>query len=110
MTKQIFLGEFELVVLLAVMRLGDEAYGVTIMREIEERTGRSASRGAVYITLERLEKKGYLKSHFADPTPERGGKAKRYFKIESLGVRALRDSGRALSGMWSGLEQVLGRL
>ena len=70
MTKQIFLGEFELVVLLAVLRLGDEAYGVTIMREIEERTGRSASRGAVYITLERLEKKGYLKSHFADPTPE----------------------------------------
>ena len=110
MTKQIFLGEFELVVLLAVLRLGDEAYGVTIMREIEERSGRSPSRGAVYITLDRLEKKGYLRSHFADPTPERGGKAKRYFKIQPAGVKALRESGRALSGMWSGLEQVLGRL
>ena len=110
MTKQVFLGEFELVVLLAVLRLGNEAYGVTIMREIEERTGRSASRGAVYITLERLEAKGYLRSHFADPTPERGGKAKRYYRMQALGIKALRDSGRALSGMWNGLEQILGRL
>ena len=110
MDEQIFLGEFEVIVLMAVLQIGDGAYGVTILQEIEERTGRAVSRGAVYITLDRLEKKGYLSSWFADPTPERGGKAKRYFKVEAEGIAALRTFCNAIAKMWKGLEPVLGDL
>jgi PadR family transcriptional regulator, regulatory protein PadR len=98
------LGEFEQLVLLAVLRLGDSAYAVSIRREIEERTGRSVSRGAIYITLDRLEKKGYLVSRFADATAERGGRSKRYYEVRPVGARALRDSWSAIRKMWEGLE------
>jgi DNA-binding PadR family transcriptional regulator len=98
------LGEFEQIVLLAVLRLGDEAYGVPIRQEIEKRTGRSLTVGALYRTFDRLEDKGYLTSWFSDPTAARGGRAKRYFKVEPPGVRALRESRDALAAMWEGLE------
>jgi PadR family transcriptional regulator, regulatory protein PadR len=103
------LGEFEQVVLLAVLRLGDTAaYAVAIRGEIEERTGRSVSRGSVYITLDRLETKGYLRSWLADPTPARGGRAKRYYALKPRAVDALRDTRQALLAMWRGLDGVLG--
>jgi len=108
MTGVSSLGEFEHVVLLAVLRLGDEAYAVPILDEIERCTGRSISRGSVYITLDRLETKGYLRSRLADPTPERGGRAKRYYALRPRAIAALRDSRRALVALWRGLDRVLG--
>jgi len=101
------LGEFEHVVLLAILRLGDEAYAVAVRDEILERTGRDVSRGSIYITLDRLETKGYLRSHLADPTPERGGRAKRYYTLRPRAVEALKESRRALVALWRGLESVL---
>jgi len=98
------LGEFEQIVLLAVVRLGENAYGVPIRAEIEKRTRRSLTVGALYRTLDRLEDKGYLASWFGDPSPERGGRSKRYFRVEPLGVRALRQSREALAAMWDGVE------
>jgi DNA-binding PadR family transcriptional regulator len=102
------LGEFEHMVLLAVMRLGeDSAYAVAVLDELERCTGRSIARGSVYITLDRLESKGYLKSWLADPTAERGGRSKRYYMLRPRAVEALRESRRALVALWSGLEGVL---
>jgi DNA-binding PadR family transcriptional regulator len=101
------LGEFEQVVLLAILRLGDDAYAVTVRDEIQRCTGRDVSRGSVYITLDRLETKGYLKSRLADPTPERGGRAKRYYALRPRAVDALRENRRALVALWRGLETVL---
>jgi DNA-binding PadR family transcriptional regulator len=83
------LGQFEELILLALVRLRDNAYGVTIRQEIEKRTGRQVSVGAVYTALERLQQKGYVSSRVGDPTPERGGRAKRFFKIEAPGLDAL---------------------
>lgn len=99
-----YLGEFEQVVLLAVLRADDEAYAVPIRREIEKRTKRSVARGALYVTLERLEEKGYLESWLADSTPERGGRPKRYYKVCPPGVSALEQSWKALQRMWEGVE------
>ena len=99
------LGEFEQIVLLAVLRLGENAYGVPIRREIEERTGRSLTVGALYRTLDRLEEKAFVTSWFSDPIPERGGRSKRYFKVEPSGLRALRESRAALIAMWEGLDR-----
>jgi DNA-binding PadR family transcriptional regulator len=96
-------GEFEQLVLLSVLRLGDEAYAIPIREEIEKRTGRSVSRGAIYITLDRLEQKGYLDSWRSDPLPERGGRSRRYYRVRPLGVRAVKESWKALSKMWEGL-------
>jgi PadR family transcriptional regulator, regulatory protein PadR len=79
MSKRGFLGEFELMVMLALIRLGDEAYGVPVSRELEKRRGREVSLGSIYAALDRLEQKGLICSCLGDPTPERGGKAKRYF-------------------------------
>jgi len=101
------LGEFEHVVLLAVLRLGEQAYAVAVRDEIAARTGRDVSRGSIYITLDRLETKGYLRSRLADPTPERGGRAKRYYTLRRRAVEALRESRRALVALWRGLEGVL---
>jgi len=98
------IGEFEHIVLLAVLRLGDEAYGAAIRREIEARTGRSLTVGALYRTLDRLEMKGYVSSRFGDPTPERGGRSRRYFRVKPVGIRSLRASREALAAMWEGLE------
>ena len=103
------LGEFEHMVLLAIMRLGDDAYAVPVRDEIARCTGRDVSRGSIYITLDRLETKGYLKSRLADPTPERGGRAKRYYALRPRAVDALKESRRALVALWSGLEAVLAR-
>jgi PadR family transcriptional regulator PadR len=104
MARREHLGEFEQIVLLAVLRLGDHAYGVPIRQEIEKRTGRSLTAGALYRTFDRLEDKGYLTSWFSDPTAARGGRSKRYFKAAPLGVRALRESRDALAAMWEGLD------
>ena len=101
------LGEFEQIVLLAILRLGDKAYGVPIRLEIERRTGRAVTVGALYRTLDRLEDKGYVASAFSDPTPERGGRSKRHFKLRPLGVRTLRASRDALTAMWEGLEPLV---
>lgn len=98
------LGSLEYIVLLALVRLGPDAYGMTVRREIEKRTGRDVSIGAVYATLERLETKGYVSSFTGEPTAERGGRAKRLFKIEAEGQRALRTSQDAIRKMTVGLK------
>ena len=103
------LGEFEQIVLLAILRLGDQAYGVPIRQDIERRTGRALTVGALYRTLDRLEDKGYVASAFSDPTPERGGRSKRYFKVKPIGLRSLRASREALTAMWDGLERLVMR-
>lgn len=97
------LGDFEQIVLLAILRMDKQAYGVRIRREIEERTGRSLTVGALYRTLDRLEDKNYVTSWFGDPSPERGGRAKRYFKVQPAGLRALAESKEALTAMWEGV-------
>ena len=98
------LGEFEQMVLLAIAHLRDEAYGVPIVEEIERRTGRSVARAAVYISLRRLEEKGFVSSWMGQPTAERGGKSRRYAKLTTAGARALRESRRAAERMWQGLD------
>ena len=98
------LGEFEQMVLLAIAHLRDEAYGVPIVEEIERRTGRSVARAAVYISLRRLEEKGFVSSWMGEPTAERGGKSRRYAKLPPAGARALRESRRAAERMWQGLD------
>jgi len=103
MPKGTYLGEFEQHVLAAVLRQRGNAYGMTIRREIAERTGRDVSIGAVYATLDRLEQKGFVRSRTGEATPERGGRAKRYFQIGAPGVRALEESRRASDRMLEGL-------
>ncbi len=98
------LGEFEQLVLFAIVHLRGEAYGIPIVEEIERRTGRSVSRAAVYVTLRRLEEKGFVSSWMSDPTPERGGKARRLAKLTAPGARALRDARQATERMWQGLD------
>lgn len=95
------LGEFEQIVLLAIVRLTGDAYGTTIRREIESRTGRLVAIGALYTALERLERKGYVGSLLSDPTPQRGGRSKRYFTLRPAGVAALKRSRQALDRMWA---------
>lgn len=99
-------GEWELMVLLALMRLGDDAYGVPICREIEAQTGRGVAIGSVYATLERLQKKGFVSSVLGKPTAERGGRAKRFFRVTSNGVLEVRKTQRALMSLWRGLPQL----
>jgi DNA-binding PadR family transcriptional regulator len=98
------LGSLEHIVLLALVRLEDNAYGMTVRREIEARTGRNISIGAVYATLERLEAKGYISSFSGEPTAERGGRAKRLFRVEADGERAMRVSQEAIEKMMIGLK------
>lgn len=99
MGKRDVSGEFELMVLAAILRLGDRAYGARVFREIEEQTGRAVAMGAVYTTLYRLEEKGLVRSEVGEPTPKRGGRARRYFSIEAAGVEALRGSVDALGAL-----------
>jgi DNA-binding PadR family transcriptional regulator len=101
------IGEFEHMVLLAVLRLGDDAYAVTVREEILTHTGRDVSRGSIYITLDRLETKGYLKSRLGEPTAERGGRAKRYYTLRPVAIEALKESRRALVSLWRGFEAKL---
>ena len=101
-----YLGEFEHLVLLALIRLSDEAYGVTVRQEIQTRTGREVSIGAVYATLERLQNKDYVKSFLGEPTAERGGRAKRFFRVTAKGITAVNRTQQALGRMTEGLELV----
>ncbi len=98
-----YLGEFEQIVLLAVLRLGDNAYGVPIRQEIAARAGRQVTVGALYATLDRLEGKGFIHSWFADPTPQRGGRSKRYFQVLPKGMEALAESRNMFQNMWRGV-------
>jgi DNA-binding PadR family transcriptional regulator len=98
------LGEFEQMVLLAILHLEDDVYAVPIGDEIERRTGRSVSRPAVSVTLRRLEKKGLLSSWMSEPIPERGGKARRYVRVEPQGLAMLRGARGAMDSMWNGLD------
>ncbi len=99
-----FLGEFEQIVLLAMARAGEGAYAVSIHDEILQTTGRSVSIPAVYVTLSRLEKKGLVTSWMGEPSPTRGGRAKRYFKLSDKGRAALETSRTVLDQLWDGLE------
>ncbi len=102
------LGEFELLVLLAALRLGpDRAYAVSIVDEIERRATRTVQRAAVYVALQRLEKKGLVVTRLGDPVPERGGKARRLVAVEGAGQAAVKDTRSALMSMWHGLGSAL---
>ena len=97
------MGEFEQLVLLAVLRRGNRAYGMEIREEIERRTGRPVSYGAVYTALDRLERKAYVSHELGESTPERGGRARKYFRVATAGREALRATRRALEVMWEGV-------
>jgi len=103
------LGEIEHLVLLAILRLEREAYGIPILREVRERSGRDISRATVYVALKRLEQKELLRSRLGDSTPERGGRAKRFFKLTPAGLKTLRDSRAMLMRLWHGYAAVLER-
>jgi DNA-binding PadR family transcriptional regulator len=104
-----FLGGFELVVLLALIRLGDDAYGVPIAAAIEASSGRNVAVARVYITLDRLERKGLVQSRLGEPTPERGGRAKTYFRVTAEGLRETRRARQTLIQLWGGVRQLDGR-
>jgi PadR family transcriptional regulator PadR len=101
------LGELEQQLLLIVLRLGDEAYANPIGETLAAAAGRRVARGALYTALERLERKGCLRSSLGDPLPERGGRPRRYFTVTASGLRALRQVRRVLLGLWDGLESKL---
>lgn len=107
MNKTTYLGELEHMILLAILRLGDDAYGMSIRDELENQVGRNVKRSAAYITLERLTNKGYLTTRMGESTPERGGRAKRYYEITAAGKEALRQSGLAFKRLWAGQESLL---
>jgi DNA-binding PadR family transcriptional regulator len=107
MTERAFLGEFEHLVLAAALRL-KAGYGAELVRELEERTGRQVQGGALYITLDRLEQKGYVVSRMGEPDPKRGGRPKRFVEVTASGVRALAEHREALLRIWDGLEATLG--
>jgi DNA-binding PadR family transcriptional regulator len=98
------LGNFEQSVLLAIVHLRDDAYGVTIRREIDARTGRSVAVGALYTALERLERRGLVRSTTSDPTPQRGGRSKRHFTLRPAGAAALERSRQMMDRMWAGIK------
>jgi PadR family transcriptional regulator PadR len=104
------LGEFEQIVMLALVRLGPEAYGATVCAEIDQRSGRGVSVSAVHTTLERLEQKGLLRSRIGEPTPQRGGKRKRHYEVSPLGMKSLQASYRSIRSMADGIEHLLGEL
>jgi PadR family transcriptional regulator PadR len=103
MSKRNYLGTFELTVMLALIRLAENAYGLPIAREIEMKSGREVSLGSIYATLDRLEAKGLVCSKLGEPTPERGGRAKKYFSVTAKGVREVRETQRLLKQLWQGL-------
>jgi PadR family transcriptional regulator len=105
-----FLTDFELMILLAILRVGEEAYGVPIGREIESATNRPVTRASIYTALDRLQRMGLVASSLGDPTPERGGRAKRFFRVTAEGIRAVKEAQRAFATMWKGLPQLKGNL
>lgn len=102
------LTDFELMILLAVLRAGDEAYGVAIARDIEATTGRQVLLGPAYAALERLERNGLVASSVGEPTAARGGRAKRFFRVTPQGLRSVKETQRALVALWSGVPQLKG--
>jgi DNA-binding PadR family transcriptional regulator len=108
MAKREFIGGFELLVLLALIRLGDDAYGVPISDAIERSSGREVAIGSVYVTLARLVSKGLVSSRRGEPTAERGGRAKTYFRVTPTGLRAARRAQRTLTALWTGVPQLQG--
>src|ERR1700688_4376068 len=108
MARRSYLGEFELIILLAVIRLEDDAYGVPISKELLDTTGRDVALGSVYAALDRLEQKELVSSTLGDPTPARGGRAKRYFRVTSKGIREAKMSKKALIRLWRGVPQMQG--
>lgn len=103
------LGDLEHLVLLAILRLGTDAYGIPILDEVSARSGREVSRATVYVALKRLEQKGLVTSRLGESTPERGGRAKRFFKLKPSGLKALRESREMFLGLWRDYEAVLDR-
>jgi PadR family transcriptional regulator len=101
------LGQLELTVLLAVARLGDDAYGLAVRRDVSARRGRDYSIGAVYTTLQRLEDKGLLRSRTTDPLPVRGGRSRRQFKLTANGTRAMREAERVAVSVWAGIPSTI---
>jgi len=101
------LGTFEQMVLLAILQIGEDAYPPLILEKLESGMGRNVSRGSVYVTLDRLEKKGLLQSTTGDPEPDRGGRPKRYLKVTTDGIAALRRARSSLMVFWDGLDAVL---
>jgi len=106
MAGRSYLGELELMILLAVIRLGDDAYGVPIAKELLEATGRDVAFGSLYAALDRLVQKELVSSMLGDPTPARGGRAKRYFRVTSKGLREARMAKKALTGLWRGVPRM----
>jgi len=100
------MGTFESVVLLALLHLDNRAYGMEIREEIERRTGREVSYGAVYTALDRLEVKGFVSYTLGESTPERGGRARKYFRVQAAGKAALRAHRQKLATMWKGAERL----
>jgi DNA-binding PadR family transcriptional regulator len=100
------LTDFELMILLATLRAGDGAYGVIIAREIERTGGRNVLLSAVYAALDRLERNGFVVSEVGDPTPERGGRAKRFFRVTPAGLRAVKETRRALVALWTDIPEL----
>jgi DNA-binding PadR family transcriptional regulator len=101
-----YLTDFELMILLSILRLGDEAYGVPIAREIETTGGRSVILATVYAALDRLEANELVSSSVGAPTPERGGRAKKFFRVTPAGLRAVRQTQEALTNLWTGIPQL----
>lgn len=110
MTHRRCLTELEFMILLAILRLPEHAYGVMIGREIEQLGKRTMTRAALYVALDRLERVGLVRSSLGDPTPERGGRAKRYFEVTTTGLRAAQEARLAFVALWSGIQPLEGRL
>jgi PadR family transcriptional regulator PadR len=108
MERRFSLGAFDLMIMLALMRLGEPAYGVPIAREIEDASGRVVALATLYAVLARLEKKGLISSHLGEPTAERGGRAKRYFRVTARGLREVRDTQRVFTSLWQGIPKLKG--
>ncbi len=108
MPPKAFLGEFEQMVLLAILQRNDNAYGLEVRKELERSAEREVSRGAFYTTLDRMEAKGYVTWKKARSDGDRGGMPQRLFRVTAAGVRALRHSRKALTNLWRGLDEVLG--
>jgi PadR family transcriptional regulator, regulatory protein PadR len=104
------LTDFELMIMLAILRVRDDAYGVPIAREIEETAGRRVTLAAVYLALDRLQANGLVASELGEATAERGGRAKKYFRVTARGLRAVRATQRAFIALWKGIPELKGRL
>ena len=104
MTRSTALNDVEQFVLLALLRLGEEAYGVPIRAEIEQRAGRAVSMAAVYAALDRMKRNGLIEAHLSEPRAERGGRARKHFRLRPAGTRALEDAHGAMSRMWDGID------